>query len=339
LLEQAEAYLDRTRAERELAAARLRQAEADLKRARDLESRGLGSAQELLVAQTEHDVRRAGLESAREEVRNAEARVAHARRELEKTIIRAEIDGVVVLLSVEEGENVLAGDLYNAGSPIVEVADLSVMEAHVLVDETEVVHVKRDQSATVSVDAYPDLEFSGSVTEVGSSAYRPGALGSQESKDFRIRILLSSRERELRPGLSVTAEIETGRRPDALAVPIEALTLRNPEKERRLARAHGGEGEDAAEPAVRGAGAASREEEGVFVVREGRAYFVLVETGIAGEKDFEVLAGLAEGDPVVRGPFEVLRTLESGTKIQVRREGKDGEPAGDSAGDVAAGGD
>ncbi len=339
LFDQAHATLERMRAERELAAARLRQAEVELKRQRDLTAQGLGSEQALLSAQTEYDVRKATLESARESVRNAEAGVEHARRELEKTIIRAEIDGVIVRLSVEEGENVLAGDLYNAGSPILEVADLGVMEAHVLVDETEVVHVRKDQPATVSIDAYPDLEFTGRVTEVGSSAYRPGALGSQESMDYRIRILLESAKGELRPGLSVTAEIETARRQDALAVPIEALTLRIPEREREL----GGAGEGSAEaPSPRSqnsAGSLGSEEEGVFVLREDRVFFVPVDTGIAGEKDFEVLSGLAEGDRVVRGPFEVLRTLESGTKVKVRREGKDAESARETAGDVAAGGD
>jgi HlyD family secretion protein len=339
LFDQAQATLERMRAERELAAARLRQAEVELKRQRDLHAQGLGSEQALLSAQTEYDVRKATLESARENVRSAEAGVEHARRELEKTIVRAEIDGVIVRLSVEEGENVLAGDLYNQGSPILEIADLGVMEAHVLVDETEVVHVQKGQSATVSVDAYPDLEFAGRVTEVGSSAYRPGALGSQESMDFRIRILLAEAQGKLRPGLSVTAQIETARRQNALAVPIEALTLRNTDRERRLGGDSSGGGEKSAARAQNSAGSLGSEDEGVFVLREERVYFVPVETGIAGEKDFEVLTGLGEGDRVVRGPFEVLRTLESGTEVKIRREGKDEEPAAERSGDVAAGGD
>jgi HlyD family secretion protein len=339
LFDQAQATLESARAEKELAAARLRQAEVELKRQRDLNAQGLGSEQALLTAQTEYDVCEATLGSARENVRNAEAGLEYARREFEKTIIRAEIDGVIVRLSVEEGENVLAGDLYNAGSPILEIADLRVMEAHVLVDETEVVHVRKDQPATVTVDAYPDFEFQGRVTEVGSSAYRPGVLGSQESMDYRIRILLESAKGKLKPGLSVTAEIETARRENALAVPIEALTLRVPERERELAGPGENAGEESSPRPQNSTGSLGSEKEGVFVLREDRVFFVPVETGIAGEKDFEVLSGLAEGDRVVRGPFEVLRTLESGTKVKVRREGKDAQSARDGAGDVAAGGD
>jgi HlyD family secretion protein len=230
-------------------------------------------------------------------------------------------------LAVEEGENVLAGDLYNPGSSIVEIADLSEMEAQVLVDETEVVQVKRGQKAEIKVDAFPDTTWNGTVTEVGSSAYNPGALGSQESKDYRVKILLDRGAGEkLRPGLSVSAKIEIDRKPQALAVPIEALTIRDPKREEEKLReklgSKAGKGAAADSASTVAPGEAGKEKEGVFVIEDGRARFVPVKTGIAGEKDFEVLAGLSEGQELVRGPFDALRKLESGQKVKEAKHGK-----------------
>ncbi len=325
ILRQAEAEVARWKAEENLAEAELRQVEAELARVEKLVTAELASDQELEIKLTDRAIRAARVEAAREQSRNARAVLDHARRELDKTEVRAEIDGVVVRLAVEEGENVLAGDLYNAGSSIVEIADLSEMEAHVLVDETEVVRVKKGQPALVTVDAFPDRELPGTVTEVGNSAYNAGVLGSQEAKDFRVKILLDSTQVEaLRPGLSVSAKIETDRRADALAVPIEALTIRDPVREAERERANTGERapKSAAPDSTAPAGGARDEVEGVFVMLDGRARFAPVRTGIAGAKDFEVLDGLEAGTRIVRGPFEALRKLESGQKVKpAKKEG------------------
>ncbi len=324
--EQAEAEVARVKAEEALANAELRKSQADLRRMEGMVERGLASDQEMEARSTEHDVAAARLQAAREQLRNAQASLDYANRELDKTEIRAEISGVVVRLAVEEGENVLAGDLYNAGSSIVDVADLSQMEAHVLVDETEVVEVKRGQPAEISVDAFPESTLAGRVIEVGNSAYNPGVLGSQESKDFRVKILLdSTRVVGLRPGLSVSAKIETAREDSALAVPIEALTIRVLSREEETWRRSAGSGGAHAATDTASADESLDEEiEGVFVLRDGRARFVSVETGIAGEKDFEVVAGLADGEEIVRGPFEAVRKLESGNKVK-RAEAKPDE--------------
>jgi len=312
LVEQSKAQLARAQAESALAEAELRQAEFDLRRTKDLLGRDLASSQDLEAAETAHDVRVANLAAAREMVRNAQAGLDHANYELGKTVIRAEIPGVIVRLSVEEGENVLAGDLYNSGSAIVVIADLSEMEAHVLIDETEVIDVENGQEATVTVDAFPDLEIPGHVTEVGNSAYDAGPLGSQEAKDFRVRVRLDEVPPRLRPGLSARAEIVTERREGALALPIEALTVRNPRKELP--------GEDVPD----------RETEGVFVVVDGAARFRPVKTGIAGEKHFEVVSGVEEGERIVRGPFEAIRTLDTGDRVKPRKP-KKGEAGGEGA--------
>lgn len=327
VLQQGEADVARWKAEEELSQAELRQSETELRRVEGMMKSDLATQQSLEERTTDREIRVARLASIREQSRNARAALEYARRELDKTEVRAEISGVVVRLAVEEGENVLAGDLYNQGSSIVEIADLAQMEAHVLVDETEVVQVKRDQPAEVKVDAFPDDARPGRVTEVGNSAYNPGILGSQESKDFRVKVLLdSTRVEALRPGLSVSAKIETDRRPNALGVPVEALTIRDPKLEVERARVNGqsrggakkkdAEIESPADSARGESSKASKEVEGVFVVREGRAVFVPVKTGIAGEKDFEVLEGLTEGEEIVRGPFDALRKLESGQKVK-----------------------
>jgi HlyD family secretion protein len=348
LLERAKAAVEGAQARHQQAVVELKQAEQELERVRGLVDRGLASTSDLEKAQTNRDVDKARLASAEQDVRDARANVQHAAEELERTIIRAEIPGVVVRLAVEEGENVLAGDLYNQGSSVVTIADLSEMEAQILVDETEVVRVHGGQKATVEIDAFPDRKFPGTVFEVGNSAYNAGALGSQQAKDFRVRILLRDFPSSLRPGLSARAEIVTDTRDSVLAVPIEALALRDPAEEaKKLARKHGARrpragsaaGRDsaaapdsaAAERAAVGAPAAEDDEtqevEGVFVVEDGRALFTPVKTGIAGARHFEVLSGLRDGSVVVRGPFDALRRLGSGDRVRIRKE-KEGADAG-----------
>jgi HlyD family secretion protein len=338
-VDQATANLARTEASVQLAQAELRKAEFELERVKGLVAAGLASSQEMERVETSHAVAAARLREAQELVRAERAAVAQSRYELDKTVIKAEIPGVIVRLSVEEGENVLAGDLYNEGSPIVVIADLSEMEAQILVDETEVVKVRTGQTAEVEVDAFPDRKLKGRVFEVGNSAYNAGPLGSQEAKDFRVRILLEEVPESLRPGLSARAEVETDRREGALAVPIAALTIRDPEEERDKAegrRSRRGRAEAAASASAEDTTSSeeTREKEGVFVVRDGHAVFVEVETGIAGEKDFEVLSGLAEGDEIVQGPFEAVRTLDSGAKV--KRQGSKGAKGGKSGGDGSA---
>lgn len=316
-LEQARASLARSEAQRALAEAELRKAEFELRRSKELRANGLASDQGLEAAQTNHDVATANLRAAREDVRNAQAVVTYSEHELAKAEFHAEIAGVIVRLSVEEGENVLAGDLYNEGSAMVVIADLSVMEAQILVDETEVVRVNRGQKATIEVDAFPELKLTGTVNEVGNSAYNAGPLGSQEAKDFRVRIVLVGVAETLRPGLSARAEIETARREQALAIPIEALTIRDPTAKKGSSRRK--KDEDAA---FETEGSETKEKEGVFLFQDGEAQFVAVETGIAGKKHFEVLSGVSEGDLVIRGPFEAIRKLESGDPVKRKKAKK-----------------
>jgi HlyD family secretion protein len=341
-VEQADAGLAGARAGQRLAEAELEKARFELRRAEGLRESSLASEQTLQAAKTTFDVQEARLASAREDVRNAVAALDFARRELDRTFVRADMTGVIVRLTVEEGENVLAGDAYNSGSAIVVIADLSEMEAWILVDETEVVRVKRGQPAEVTVDAFPDTTLTGAVSEVANSAYNAGPLGSQEAKDFRVRVRLQDVPEDLRPGLSARAEIVTDTREKALAVPIEALVIRDPAAEKKLAESGGRR-----PPRKRAAGSdgseGSKEKEGVFVVKDGTARFAAVVTGIAGEKHFEVLDGIAEGDRIVRGPFEALRKLHTGDRVKVegerRQRSRPSKDAGPKEGTAGADGE
>ena len=321
-VDQAAAGLAASGANAQLAKAELRQSEQALDRTRSLVQGGLASAQDLENAETDRDAR---------------ARVEQARTELDRTVVRADIAGVVVRLAVEEGENVLAGDLYNAGSAIVTIADLSAMEAQILVDETEVVQCRAGQEATVEVDAFPERKLTGKVFEVGNSAYDAGPLGSQEAKDFRVRILLEDPPATLRPGLSARAEVVTDTRDSVLSVPIEALVLRDPEDQAKKLARKGRTARGAGKPAETGK-SEDREKEGVFLLKDGVAAFAPLVTGIAGEQYFEVVSGLDEGVQVIRGPFDALRRLDSGERIRVRNA-KSRAKAEAAEGPGASGGD
>jgi HlyD family secretion protein len=192
----------------------------------------------------------------------------------------------------------------NPGTVLMTIADLSVMEVEVEVDETDVVGVRLGQEANVRVDAYPDTPFKGKVTEVGSSALQRTTAGAatQESKDFKVVVTLEDPARKLKPGLSASADIVTAKRTDVLAVPISALVLRD-------------------KPAGEaGAASAAKEEEGVYAVADGRAKFVPVEKGITGGMMIEVASGLTENEEIVTGPYASLRELSDG--VLVRAEEK-----------------
>lgn len=187
----------------------------------------------------------------------------------------------------------------NPGTVLMTIADLSVMEVEIEVDETDVIGVKLGQEAEVRVDAFPDDIIMGKVTEIGSSALQVIST-SQESKDFKVVITLESPPENLKPGLSASADIITAQKNGVLAVPISALALR--EKE-----AGNGQGKE-------------EQEEGVFIVEEGRVKFQIVTKGIMGELMIEIVSGLEEGQQIVVGPYSVLRELKDDRLIKEEKD-------------------
>ena len=238
------------------------------------------------------------------------AAVARAIDMASKTVIRAPLSGLITACNVEKGERAVPGIQSNPVATLMTIADMSVIEAEIEVDEADIVSVELGAKAEVEVDAIRDLQLSGVVTEIGQSPIQ--SADNQEGKEFKVVVRLAEPPEALRPGFTATAEIETATRTDCLVIPLQALTVR--ERER------GPDGELIVPPKpVEGQEdyvdevAASRKDleevEGVFVLMDGVARFRPVRTGITGDMDIEVLEGLTSGQEVVVGPYQKLRKL------------------------------
>ena len=328
-----QAALDRSQANLSQAQAGVAQARANLLRAErqaermaSLRARDslLVSRQDVENAETDLEVQQSLLDAAVFGVNQSEAAVDEARDQVSKTIIRAPISGRVTRLNVEEGETVIVGTMNNPGSLILTVSDLSVMEVVLEVDETDVPEISLGDSASVELDAFPDLVFPGTVTEIGNSAIRPpsqvAGTGQTPTIDFEVVVTLEDPGAELRPDLSATAEVVTDTRIDQLAIPIIALTLREEDPADVGDNGDDTQTENTARTTLRAI-------EGVFVVRNGLAVFTPVSVGIAGQEYFEVISGLGAGDSVVSGPYQVVRTLEDGSAVQADDAAGSGEAA------------
>ena len=316
----AEASLAQSEAQQAQQRANLVQAQRDLDRLVQLRSRDslLVSRQQLDDAQTRVEVQSALLEAASFGVSQARAGLDESQDRLSKTIFTAPMSGKVTRLNVEEGETVIIGTMNNPGSLVLTISDLSVIEVVLQVDETEVSEISIGDSASIRIDAFPDRQFAGTVTEIGNSAINPPSQqqGNQQAAiDFEVVLTLAASDAPLRPDLSATADIVIESRADVLAVPIIALTVRDA---RELEES---EDDEAAAPATpaddEAAGPGATDIEGVFVVSDGTVTFTAVEIGIAGTEHFEVLSGLAAGDTVVAGPYQRIRQLRNGDRIRV----------------------
>ncbi len=326
-LSRAEALLAQAEAQQAQQQANLVQAERDRDRLAQLRARDslLVSPQQIDDAETRVEVQQALLQSARFGVSQARAGVDESQDRLSKTIFTAPMDGKVTRLNVEEGETVIIGTMNNPGSLVLTISDLSVIEVVVKVDETEVSEITLGDSASIRIDAFPDVEFAGHVTEIGNSAINPPTqqqTTQQAAIDFEVVLTLLPSEAPLRPDLSATADIVIESRDDVVAVPIIALTVRD-----RSELEGGDTPTDAADaegppPTADAAGdaGAANDVEGVFLVSERSVRFVPVVIGIAGREYFEVLSGLAEGDTVVAGPYQRIRQLKNGDAIRPMEE-------------------
>jgi HlyD family secretion protein len=222
------------------------------------------------------------------------------------------------------------------GSTLMTLADMSVITAEVKVDETDIVDLKLGQTADVTVDALPGKVFKGHVTQIGDQAIlrstgiatSQSTTGTEEAKDFKVVVTLDDPSGELRPGLSATAKITTAQQPNAVSLPIQALTMRKPSD---LVKK-----DDKSKSAVTTANAATNSAndtpmQGVFVVHDEkhngklRVTFVPVKTGVTGATDIEVTSGLKEGDTIVTGPYKILRTLENNSLVKLDTTGGAGD--------------
>ena len=319
------------------------QTEAEYERAKLDYGRADALYQAQLIAKADYDTKKAAygtataqlgqskakLEQAKAQMDSYQRRIGqnaanlrHATDVLSKTEYRAPFDGVITNLPVREGETVVIGIQNAPGSTLMTIADISVITAEVKVDETDIVNVKLGQPAEVSIDAIPKQRFKGVVTEIGNNAIlrstgvstAQSTSSSQEAKDFKVVVTIQDPPQNLLPGLSTTARITTASRSNSLAVPIQALTIRQrselaPEKKSKLAEV---------QAASLTKGNPKEELQGVFLLTNKRdAVFVPVTTGISGTTDIEITNGLKEGDEIVTGSYKVLRTLRNGASVKV----------------------
>ena len=335
--------LEQSRVQVQSSRAGLDVARQALKRQQELWQAGLTTRETLEKAEAEVEMRESDLNghtqeirTREEQVRQQEAGLVSTRYNLSQSRFQSPFDGIVTRRNIEEGENVVVGTMNNAGTVLLTVADMSVIEAEVEVDETDIPLVQIGQKATVTIDAIDGKTFAGRVTEIGNSPIQVAgpATGARTATNFKVVVTLDEAAPEIRPGFTCTAEISTATRANAVAVPIQALTVRELEYDKagavvpktRPASASRfsfsfsfGAPAPSASPAAPSelpVGHTRKEIEGVFLIRDGKAVFTAVEVGIAGERYFEVTSGLEAGDRVITGPFESVRNLFEGDQVR-----------------------
>jgi HlyD family secretion protein len=320
---------------------------ADLARAKLDYERAESLYKDQLIAKQDYDAKKAAYEVAEAVAAQDKARVAQARAQLDsaqthisqtkaqltrvndilsKTLYTAPFDGTVTNLPVHQGETVVMGIQNSPGSTIMTVSDMSVITAEVHVDETDIVNVAIGQPAEVNIDALPGKTFKGKVTEIGDNAIvrstgvssEQSATSTQEAKDFKVVVTLEGLtddvRKNLRPGLSATAKITTGTAQNALAIPIQALTVRT---EKDL-ESHTGKEKAAKTQPVSMVKQQDQEIQGVFVVTPGhKAEFRKVETGLTGTTQIQIKSGINENDEIITGSYKVLKTLKNGAGVKV----------------------
>ena len=274
---------------------------------------------ELELRETEFKARQVEVATARQRIRQERATLESAEYDLEQVTITSPIDGVITRRSIEEGETVVIGTMNNPGTVLMTIADFSILEAHVEVDETDIPSVRLGQTAAITIDALPDTTYPGRVTEIGNSPIQGGELGTNQATNFEVVVTLDGDVPGVRPGFTATADIQTAVRTSVVAVPIQSTTVREVtlDADGRMVRPAPEAGAATASAAEPAAPERTEEAEGVFVVRDEQAWFVAVDTGIAGDRYFEVISGLDAGDLVAIGPFDVVRTLEDGDPVRV----------------------
>jgi HlyD family secretion protein len=334
-LRAAEAALEQMRQGVETARVQLAQAEQTLRRQQDLWQKQLTTREALDKIESEVQVAQSGLKEREKQVAAQTARLDQerasleaARYDLSKVRIESPIDGIVTRRNIQEGETAVIGTMNNAGTVLLTLADMSVIQAEVEVDETSIPQVELGQQANVTIDALPDRVFTGRVTEIGNSPIQTAtgqAQAGTQATNFKVVIVLDQEIPEVRPGFTCAADITTAVRSSVTAVPIPAVAVRElvydasgqVVPQTRDSRADRG----SLTPVELKPGETRKEVEGVFVVRNGSVVFTPVQLGIAGDRFFEVVSGLRPGDEIVTGPYDSVRNMADGDEVTVEGQG------------------
>jgi HlyD family secretion protein len=319
--EQASAQVDRATAALQSAKASEIQARANMsnsqrsyERSADIKKKNpeLVSDEQLDQLRTAAEVAKAVHEASTHQVGQAEASLRDARQALGKTKLFAPMAGKVTRLNVEVGETAIMGTLNKDAATLLTISDMSVLETRVKVDETDVARIHIGDSSEVQIDAFPDTLFAGKVVKISNSSVRAAAAaGTDQAVDYEVTIQLLNAPQETRPDFSATAKIVTAQRKSVLSVPIIALTVRENEA---IPAGDTATGLGRARPAKE---LGKKDVEGVFVVDSAnKVTFRPVKVGIAGEKHFEVISGLKEGEKIVAGTYQAIRELKDGNQIR-----------------------
>jgi HlyD family secretion protein len=315
----------------EAAKTSLKQAEDNFARQQSLWKGGLTTREALERSENDLKLRQADVRAQdaqtatqRLRIQQEQASLETDRYNLSKVRIESPINGIVTKRNIEEGEMVMIGTMNNAGTVLLQIADMSIIEAEVEVDETDIPFVQIGQLAKVKIDAIPDKTFTGKVTEVGNSPIVQAAAGQtgQTATNFKVTVTIDGQIPEVRPGFTCTADVTTATRAKAVAVPIQAMAVREliydasgkivpqpkPDPKKPAPKV------SSTDPLP--AGQTRKDTEGVFLIKEAKATFIPVKTGIAGDKYFEVLNGLKAGDEVITGPFNSVRDLKEGDVVK-----------------------
>jgi HlyD family secretion protein len=325
--------LDQMRQSVETARVQLDLLKQTLKRQQDLWNRQLTTRETLDKAVNDVQGAESTLQEREKTAKAQDSRLKQERATLEsaqynlaKVRIVSTIDGIVTKRNIQQGETAMIGTMNNAGTVLLTLADMSIIQAEIEVDETNIPSVQIGQIGKITIDAIPDRSFKGHVSEIGNSPLQtstPGATGTQATT-FKVVVILDEPVPDVRPGFTCTADVTTATRHHVTAVPIPAVAVREliydaeglivkaprTDKRRRTP-------EPAAAPDELKPGQTRKETEGVFAVRDGRAEFIPIKMGIAGDKYFEVLTGLKEGDQVITGPYNSVRGMADGDPVKI----------------------
>jgi HlyD family secretion protein len=328
-----QAGLEQARQAVETARVQLTVAEQNFARQQQLWKQQLTPRETLERTENELRIAQSNLSEREKQVRTQEVRLgqdraqlASAQFDLSKVRIESPISGIVTRRNIQEGETAVVGTMNNAGTVLLTVADMSVIQAEVEVDETNIPNVKLGQAAKITIDAIPDRTFKGHVTEIGNSPIQATgqAASNQQATNFKVVVVLDEDVPDIRPGFTCTADITTATRKNVVAVPIPAVAVRelvydakgNVVKKPRAQNP--GPAQPAAAPAELEPGQTRKETEGVFAIRDGHAEFVPIKIGVAGDRYFEVLSGMKAEDQVITGPYNNVRTMNEGDAVRVQ---------------------
>jgi len=335
-LQAAAASLDQMRQSVETAKVALEQAKLNLKRQQDLWARQLTTRESLDKAESDARAAESTLQERDKTARAQDSRIMQeratlesARYDLTKVRMLSPIDGIVTRRNIQQGETAVIGTMNNAGTVLLTLADMSVIQAEVEVDETNIPSVRIGQLAKITIDAIPDKSFKGHVTEIGNSPIQStanqGAAAGTQATNFKVVVVLDDKVPEVRPGFTCTADITTATRKHVPGVPIPAVAVRElvyneegqiikepkPDKRKRSTTTKATTSQELPPGQTR------KETEGVFLIRNNEAEFVPIKLGIAGDKYFEVLSGLKDGDQVITGPYNSVRSMNEGDLVKV----------------------